>query len=61
MSDRAIEFLRELRDNWDDHYWWLRHPALQAAVLAIVAGVIGLLFTILETRVKTRATAGGVS
>jgi hypothetical protein len=54
--DKALEFLRELRENWDDHYWWARHQALQAAVVAIVVGAIGLMFTWLETRMKLAAT-----
>jgi hypothetical protein len=54
--DKALEFLRELRENWDDHYWWARHQALQAAAVAIVVGAIGLMFTWLETRMKLAAT-----
>lgn len=50
--DRLREFLDELRANWDDHYWWTRHPILQAAALGIVAGAISLLFTWLEERVR---------
>jgi hypothetical protein len=54
MAERALEFLQELRENWDDHYWWARHQALQAALVAILVGAIGLLFTYLETRVQLR-------
>lgn len=53
--DRFREFVDELRDNWDDHYWWARHQGLQIALLAIVSGAIGLLFTYLEERVKLSA------
>lgn len=55
MIDRAAEFARELRDNWDDHYWWARHQALQAALVALVVGLIGLGFTYLEARVRLSA------
>jgi hypothetical protein len=55
VNDRAREFLRELRDNWDDHYWWARHQALQAALVAVLIGAIGLAFAWLETRMKIRA------
>lgn len=55
MDSRLREFVAELRDNWDDHYWWTRHQALQAVLIAIAVGAIGLLFTILETRVRVRA------
>lgn len=57
MTDRLREFIEDLRLHWDDHYWWARHPMLQAALLAVVAGAVSLLFTILETRVKLRARA----
>lgn len=57
MSDRVREFLDELRENWDDHYWWARHQALQAMLVTILVGVIGLVFTWLEVRVKTAAEA----
>jgi hypothetical protein len=55
--DRAKDFLSELRDHWDDHYWWANHPALRIALLAVVSGAIGLLFTWLETRIKLTARA----
>ncbi len=34
------DFWRDLRDHWDDHYWWLDHQLLMAILLALV----GLLF-----------------
>lgn len=55
MIDRAREFVEELRENWDDAYWWADHPSLRIALMSIVAGVIGLLFTWLETRIKLAA------
>jgi hypothetical protein len=53
--DKVRDFARELRENWDDHYWWARHQALQAALVALVVGAIGLLFTYLEARVRLSA------
>ena len=53
--DKLRDFLDDLRDNWDDHYWWARHQALQAALVAIAVGAIGLLFTWLELRLKATA------
>lgn len=50
--DRWREFARELREHWDDHYWWARHQALQATLIAVAIGAVGLLFTYLETRMK---------
>lgn len=53
---RLRDLLDELRDHWDDHYWWARHRELQITVLAIISGAIGLLFTWLETRIKIKAS-----
>jgi len=53
------DFLHELRENWNDHYWWARHQALQIALLAFISGAIGLLFTYLETRVQLAAKLAG--
>lgn len=50
---RLAEFLDDLRENWDDHYWWASHQALQAAVVAVIAGAISLIFAWLETRIRT--------
>lgn len=56
--DRWADFVSDFRENWDDHYWWTRHQALQAVLIAVAVGAIGLLFTVLETRVKIRALEG---
>lgn len=56
--DRLREFAAELRDNWDDHYWWARHQALQATMVAIIVGAIGFFFSWLEARMKLRMAAG---
>jgi hypothetical protein len=56
--DELRDFLADLRENWDDHYWWARHQVLQAALVAILVGTISLLFTFLEARVKLAASAG---
>lgn len=53
MADRARELWRDLRDHWDDDYWWQRHLELRVALLAIISGLIGLLFAWLETRIRT--------
>jgi hypothetical protein len=55
MNERLRDFLRDLRENWDDHYWWARHQALYAIMIGIAAGVVSLLFAWLETRVKIAA------
>jgi hypothetical protein len=53
--DRAKELLSDLRDHWDDSYWWHDHPALRITLLSIIAGVIGLLFKWLETKIQLAA------
>ena len=60
MSDDLKEFLRELHENWNDHYWWTRHLGLQVAMLSIISGLIGLLFCWLETRIKKASLKGAV-
>ena len=44
------EYLEDLRDHWDDHYWHARHPEVMAVMLAVLTGAIGLLFAWLQAR-----------
>jgi len=53
--DGLRDFWQEIRDHWDDHYWWMRHPELQIMLLSVISGVIGLLFAWLETRIRIAA------
>lgn len=53
MSD----FLSELREHWNDGYWWADRQLLLAILAAIATGLIGLLFAYLETRVRAAAAA----
>lgn len=55
MSD----FLAELREHWDDGYWWADRQLLLAVVVALIAGTIELMFVYLKTRVT--AAAGGAA
>ena len=52
MNERVREFLEELRDNWDDHYWWMRHLFLLTTITSILSGLLGLAFAWLETRIR---------
>lgn len=58
MSERAREFLRELRDHWDDGYWWADRQILLVVCIGIAAGLIELLFfwakLRMEAAVKSR-------
>lgn len=56
--DQIRELLDELRDNWDDPYWWADHQALQAALLAVLVGVIDLFFVYAKVRVQRAARMG---
>lgn len=58
MIDRLREYLDELRENFDDHYWWLRHQMLMASLIALITGAIGLVFAWLETQIRLSATGG---
>jgi hypothetical protein len=42
------ELLAELREHWDDGYWWADRQLLLAALCALAAGIIGLAMKILE-------------
>lgn len=55
--DKLRDFAEDLRANWDDHYWWARHQALQATLVAIIVGAIGLFFAWAETRMKLQLEA----
>lgn len=53
--DRLRDFIDDLREHWDDDYWWARHQVFRASLVAIIVGAIGLFFTYLETRVQRSA------
>lgn len=53
MSD----FLSELREHWSDGYWWADRQLLLAILAALATGVVGLLFTYLEARVRKGVAA----
>ena len=46
------EYLEELRENWDNAYWRADHPEVMAIVVAILSGLLGLVFTFLEIRMR---------
>jgi len=54
MSDRIKQYLEDLRDKWDDQYWHADHPEVKAALIAIVTGLIGLLFAWLEAKLQQK-------
>lgn len=48
------EKLAELRDHWDDSYWWADHPTLRIAILSVVSGIVGLVFLWAQLELKRR-------
>lgn len=48
------EFLTELRERWDDKYFWLDHPELRVAIIATISGAIGLLFLWAQLEMRAR-------
>lgn len=53
MSD----FLSDLREHWDDGYWWADRQLLLAVLAALATGIVGLLFVYLEARVRRAVAA----
>lgn len=49
------ELLSELRENWNDGYWWADHELLAAAVAATITATISLTGAYFEMRLKQRA------
>lgn len=50
--DKARAFIADLRQNYDNGYWWADHPALRMALIGVITGCIGLLFVILECKAR---------
>lgn len=50
------EFFAELREHWDDGYWWADHQLEAAILAALVAGLLELGFAYVKLRM-TRAMA----
>jgi hypothetical protein len=49
------EFLAELREHWDDGYWWADRQVLLAIVVALIAGSLELVFVYLKARILRAA------
>src|SRR6185437_4786615 len=51
-GDSSVDDIRdwweELRENWQDPYWRADHPEVQAFIVAVITGTIGLIFAFLE-------------
>ena len=51
------DFLSELREHWNDGYWWADRQLLLAVLVALATGIIGLGFAFLEARVRAAVAA----
>jgi len=54
MPEWLKDLLEDLRENWRDSYWWTDHPELRAAIVAIITGLIGLIFLQVELALRAR-------
>jgi hypothetical protein len=45
------EFFAELREHWDDGYWWADRQLLLAILVAVLAGTLELVFVYLKARI----------
>ena len=55
------EFFEELREHWDDAYWWADRQLLLAIALGLVAGVLDLFFVWLKIKIAAAAAGGGAA
>lgn len=59
MNEELRELLEDVRDNWRDPYWRADHPEIMAIVAAVLTGIIGLAFTVLQALVQRRLIIDG--
>jgi hypothetical protein len=52
-GEHLREMWEELRDNWDDPYWRLDHQEMVIIALALISGLIGLAFALVQTVLQT--------
>lgn len=55
--DRLQEFLEDLRDHWDDAYWWADHQLFQTVLACMIVGALGLAFKYVELRMTQQMGA----
>lgn len=51
------EFFDDLREHWNDGYWWADRPLTLAILLSIFTGILGVGFAYLEGRARKAALA----
>jgi len=52
--DSVREWWAELREHWDDYYWHADHPEVRAVLVALIVGLVGLVFAWFEALIFTR-------
>lgn len=51
------EFLDELREHWDDGYWWADRQLLLAVLVCVATGLLELALTYLKARITASVAA----
>jgi hypothetical protein len=59
MNPKVREFIDEVRNNWDDHYWWADHQWLMYILLCSILFVYELGTTYFKLRLKLKMTPLG--
>lgn len=49
----------DVRDNWDDSYWRAEHPEVVYTVVAVLTGIIGLVFAVIQALIQRRLLPDG--
>lgn len=55
--EQLKQWLEDVRENWEDPYWRVDHPEVMAVMVAIITGVIGLAFAVLQALIQRRLDA----
>lgn len=54
MRDELRDKLRELRERYDDPYYWADHPTLRIVILSVASGIIGFMFLWAQLELRRR-------
>lgn len=52
--EQLKEWWEDIRDNWDNPYWRVDHPEVIAVLVALITGIIGLAFAVLQALIQRR-------
>lgn len=57
--EELLELLQDARENWRDPHWRMDHQELLAVAVAVVTGIIGLGFAVLQVLITRRLAPNG--